>query len=47
MNRPMAIRILAVLAAAWLAAGCNTIEGLGKDIAKAGDKIEETARKSK
>ena len=26
---------------------CNTIEGMGKDIAKAGDKIEETAKKSK
>ena len=27
--------------------GCNTIEGMGKDIGKAGDKIEETAKKSK
>ncbi len=26
---------------------CNTIEGMGKDISRAGDKIEETARKSK
>jgi predicted small secreted protein len=36
--------------AAWLLvllAGCNTMEGLGKDIQKAGDKIEETARKAK
>lgn len=30
-----------------LLAGCNTLEGLGKDISKAGDKIEETARKSR
>jgi entericidin A len=34
-----------VLAAAWLLAGCNTIEGMGKDISKAGDKIEEAAKK--
>ena len=24
---------------------CNTIEGMGKDISKAGDKIEEAAKK--
>jgi entericidin A len=34
-----------VVAAAWLLAGCNTIEGMGKDISKAGDKIEEAAKK--
>jgi predicted small secreted protein len=28
-------------------AGCNTIQGLGKDISKAGDAIENTAKKSK
>jgi entericidin A len=38
--------VLAVIAA-LLMAGCNTMEGLGKDIQKAGDKIEETARKAK
>jgi predicted small secreted protein len=37
---------LVAVAALWLA-GCNTIEGIGKDIGKAGDKIEETAKKSK
>jgi 3-isopropylmalate/(R)-2-methylmalate dehydratase large subunit len=37
--------------AVWLprpgpfAAGCNTIAGMGKDISKAGDKIEEAAKK--
>jgi len=35
---------VAVLA---LFGGCNTIEGMGKDISKAGDKIEEAAKKSK
>jgi entericidin A len=40
-----------ILAFATLAAvlqlllGCNTIEGIGKDISKAGDKIEEAAKK--
>jgi predicted small secreted protein len=32
---------------AWMLAGCNTIEGAGKDIAKAGEKIEEAAKKAK
>ena len=34
-----------VLASLWLLAACNTIEGVGKDISKAGDKIEEAAKK--
>ena len=34
-----------VLASLWLLAGCNTFEGLGKDISKAGEKIEEAAKK--
>jgi predicted small secreted protein len=28
-----------------LLAGCNTMAGVGKDISKAGDKIEEAAKK--
>ena len=40
------ISIGALFAVLGLSA-CNTIEGMGKDIAKAGDKIEETAKKSK
>ncbi len=35
------------LAFAWALAGCNTIEGVGKDVSKAGDKIEEAAKKNK
>ncbi len=39
-------RILyALIAALGLLAGCNTMEGVGKDISKAGDKIEEAAKK--
>ena len=39
--------LLATLAVLFVLAGCNTIEGMGKDIGKAGDKIEEAAKKSK
>lgn len=38
---------LAVLALALLVvalAGCNTVEGLGKDIQKGGEKIEKSAK---
>ncbi len=39
-------RILFVcLASLYLLAGCNTIEGVGKDIQKGGEKIEEAAKK--
>ena len=39
--------LLALIAALGLLAGCNTIEGMGKDISKAGDKIEEAAKKKR
>jgi predicted small secreted protein len=38
------ITLAAVVAVLGLSA-CNTIEGMGKDISKAGDKIEEAAKK--
>ena len=37
--------VLSMVAAALLLVECNTFEGLGKDIGKAGDKIEEAAKK--
>jgi predicted small secreted protein len=37
--------LITVLATLWLLAGCNTIAGLGKDISKAGDSIENAAKK--
>ena len=43
----MMTRLLITLAALTALAGCNTIEGMGKDLGKAGDKIEEAAKKSK
>lgn len=42
--------LLALLAAAALASllttGCNTMNGAGKDIEKAGDKIQDAAKKN-
>ncbi len=37
--------LFVLLAAAYLLAGCNTIEGMGKDIKTGGEKIEEAAKK--
>jgi predicted small secreted protein len=39
--------IVALLAAAFLAAGCNTVEGVGKDIKKGGEVLEKAAGKAK
>ena len=41
----MTKHILAMLAAACLLSACNTMEGVGKDLSKAGEKIEEAAKK--
>lgn len=37
-------RALALLAAAFMIGGCNTIEGAGKDIERGGEKIQDAAR---
>ena len=37
--------ILSALIAAFALSACNTIEGVGKDLSKAGEKIEEAAKK--
>ncbi len=40
------LRTIAILlAAAYLLAGCNTLRGAGQDIQKAGEKIEDAAKK--
>ena len=41
------VALLALLVSAFTLSACNTIEGVGKDLGKAGDKIEEAAKKSK
>jgi predicted small secreted protein len=40
-------KLIAVLIAGLFLAGCNTIEGVGKDIKKGGEVIEKTAEKAK
>ena len=39
--------LFAMLASLYLLAGCNTIEGVGKDIQRGGEKIEDAAAKKK
>ncbi len=39
--------LFAVLLAALFLTGCNTIEGMGKDIKKGGEAIEKGAEKAK
>ena len=40
-------KFLMLAAALFVLAGCNTIDGLGKDIKKAGESIEDAATKKK
>lgn len=44
MTRNVSLLLLAIAAAVVLG-GCNTIQGAGKDIQKAGEKIEDAARR--
>jgi predicted small secreted protein len=37
--------LITLIAALMLLAGCNTVEGIGKDVKKAGEKVEEAAKK--
>ena len=36
-----------LIASAYVLAGCNTMEGAGKDIKQGGQKIEDSAQKHK
>ncbi len=38
-------KLLALIAAAALLAGCNTVRGMGQDLQRAGDAIENAAKK--
>ena len=38
-------KLLMLAAALFVLAGCNTIDGIGKDIKKAGESIEDAARR--
>lgn len=41
----MLTKLLAVLMLAGFIAGCNTIEGAGKDLERGGEKLQEQADK--
>ena len=43
MKRPISLVLLALFSLGVLCA-CNTMEGLGKDVQKLGDKVEQKAR---
>lgn len=43
----MTARIIAAIALLFVLAGCNTIEGVGKDVKKGGEAIEKAADRHK
>ncbi|MCL4747671.1 MAG: entericidin A/B family lipoprotein [Burkholderiaceae bacterium] len=44
MSKPILLALIAALVGAAIS-GCNTIEGVGKDLKRAGDKVQDAARK--
>jgi predicted small secreted protein len=38
---------LAALLSVAVVSGCNTIQGVGKDVERAGEKVQDAAQKSK
>jgi entericidin B len=40
-------KLLAILLLAGFVAGCNTIQGAGKDIERGGEKMQDSAQKHK
>jgi entericidin A len=38
-------KLVMLIASLFIVAGCNTFEGIGKDVQKAGEKIEDAAKK--
>lgn len=38
-------KIAALLAIAFLVAGCNTVRGIGQDVQRAGEKLEDASKK--
>ena len=41
------VTLLSLLGFALAVAGCNTVEGAGKDVKAAGEKIEKSAERNK
>ncbi|MEX0386509.1 entericidin A/B family lipoprotein [Spiribacter onubensis] len=47
-STPRLVAVMALMGVVSLSlAGCNTVEGLGKDIQSAGQAVEKTAEKDK
>ena len=46
-EKTMKLLTMLLLAASFAVAGCNTMSGFGKDVEKAGDKIDDAATKRK
>lgn len=44
LRQPTLLTLIAALACMFFASGCNTMQGLGKDTERAGEKIQENAR---
>ncbi len=38
------MRVIAMVLAVLMLVGCNTMQGLGKDIKKGGEKLEDSAK---
>jgi entericidin A len=38
-------KLIAILISALVLAGCNTVQGIGKDVKKAGEVVENAAKK--
>ncbi len=45
MKKTTALLALSLASMAFLLAGCNTFRGLGQDVQKVGEKIEDSAKK--
>ena len=44
MRFALIVRLALLAAAAWTCAGCNTVEGMGKDIQQGGEAIQKSAK---
>lgn len=39
--------LFAIVLAAWVLSGCNTVAGVGKDIERGGEKLQGSAERAK
>ena len=44
-TKPLVLLVLAAVLFAFVGAGCNTANGVGKDVEKLGDKIQDKSGK--